>query len=137
MKNQFPFHQESVCTEVQDTLEAYLANDLDAAAHAITTAHVASCPRCQDEVRFAQAILKALQELPRPEPSSKIFNAVSAHIQAEPQSNRWQQLTFELIDTAVSELSEPEPPLDSFRAADHVRTHIYGDTWQQLTFQFT
>ena len=54
--NDFPLHQDSSCMEVQDNLEAYLADELNADLHATMATHIASCPMCQDEVRFAQAI---------------------------------------------------------------------------------
>ncbi len=86
--NQSSLHQDSPCMEIQDTLEAYLADELDTDTHARVAAHVASCPRCQDEVRFTQAISEALHELPRPEPSPKIFNEISDYVRAHPDSNK-------------------------------------------------
>ena len=80
----FPLHQDSSCLEVQDNLEAYLADELETDQHATIAAHVASCPMCQDEVRFAQAISGALHELPKPEPPPEIFNAVKAYVRAHP-----------------------------------------------------
>ena len=108
--NQFSIHQDSPCTAVQDILEAYLADELDTATHARTAAHVASCPRCQDEVRFAEAINEALKELPRPEPPPKIFNTVAAHVRAHPDNKRnrnWTHRVFRLFtfsDNLVSSL---------------------------------
>ena len=96
--NQFSIRQDSICSEFQDILEAYLANELDADTHAIVAVHVASCPRCQDEVRFAEVVSEALQELPRPEPSPKIFNEVSAYVRAHADSNRkWPHRIFQLF----------------------------------------
>ena len=86
--NHFPIRQDSPCTEVQDILEIYLADELDANTQATIQAHVASCSKCQDEVRFAEAISEALQELPRPEPSPKIFNAIEAHVRAHTKSDK-------------------------------------------------
>ena len=95
--NQFSIRQDALCPEVQDILEAYLANELDRDTHATVASHVASCPRCQEEVRFAEAITEALQELPRPEPSPKIFNAVSAYVRAQSDNNRkWTHRIFQL-----------------------------------------
>ena len=56
MNHQFSRPQDPICLEVQNTLEAYLANELDADTHARIAAHVTSCPTCQDEVHFAQTI---------------------------------------------------------------------------------
>ena len=64
----FASHQNSLCREVRDTLEIYLANELDAKRHATIEAHIAVCPKCQNEVSFAEAISEALQALPRPDP---------------------------------------------------------------------
>ena len=93
--NQFSIRQDSPCQVVQDILETYLADELDTATHARTAAHVASCPRCQHEVRLAEAINEALKELPRPEPPSKIFNTVAAYVRAHPDSNKnWRHRIF-------------------------------------------
>lgn len=95
--NQFPHSQNSACLEVQDTLEAYLANELDAETHARIAAHVTSCPTCQDEVHFAQTIGEALHELPRPEPPPAVFDAVAAYVHAHPdKGERWWHRLFQL-----------------------------------------
>ena len=94
---QFPFHQDTSCMEVQDTLEAYLTDELDADTHATVAAHVASCPRCQDEIHFVQTISEALHELPKPEPPPEIFNAVAAYVRAHPdKGERWWHQIFQL-----------------------------------------
>ena len=96
--NDFPLHQDSSCIEVQDNLEAYLADELETDQHATIAAHVASCPMCQDEVRFAQAISGALHELPKPEPSPKIFNVVEDYVRAHPNKGpRWLHRIFQLF----------------------------------------
>ncbi len=96
--NHFSLHQDSSCIEVQDTLEAYLADELDADTHAIVEAHIASCPRCQDEVHLAGAISEALHELPRPEPPPEIFNAVAAYVRAHPDKReRWWHRILQLF----------------------------------------
>ena len=107
--NNFPLHQDSSCMEAQDNLEAYLADELDTDLHATIAAHVASCPMCQDEVRFAQAISGALHELPKPEPPPEIFNAVEAYVRAHPNKgpkwlNRILQL-FTFSDNLTSSLA--------------------------------
>ena len=95
--NQYPLHQDSSCMEVQDTLEAYLADELDAKTHATIAAHIASCQRCQDEVDLAQTIDEALHELPRPEPPPEIFDAVAAYVRAHPdEGKRWWHRIFQL-----------------------------------------
>ena len=94
--NQFTSRQDLTCTEVQNILEAYLTGEFDADTHATIAAHVASCPRCQDEVRFAEIISEALRELPRPEPPPKIFNEVSAYVRAHPESGQnWVHQIFQ------------------------------------------
>ena len=96
--NQFTSRQDLTCTEVQNILEAYLTGEFDADTHATIAAHVASCPRCQDEVRFAEIISEALQELPRPEPPPKIFDEVSAYVRAHSDGNRkWTHRIFQLF----------------------------------------
>ena len=96
--NHFPLHQDPSCMEVQDTLEAYLADELDADTHAIVEAHIASCPRCQDEIYFVEAIDEALHELPKPEPPPEIFNAVAAYVRAHPdKGERWWHRLFQLF----------------------------------------
>lgn len=96
--NQFPIRQNPPCTEIQDVLEIYLADELDANTHAKVKTHIASCPKCQDEVRFVEAISEALQELPRPEPPPKIFNEISAYVHAHTDTNRkWTDRIFQLF----------------------------------------
>ena len=96
--NDFPLHQDSSCMEIQDNLEAYLADELEADQHATIATHVASCPMCQNEVRFAQAISEALHELPKPEPPPKIFNAVEAYVRTHPNKGpRWLNRIFQLF----------------------------------------
>ena len=96
--NQFPSHPNLTCTEVQDTLEAYLDDELDANTSATIAAHVASCSLCQEEVRFAEAISGALHELPKPEPPPAIFNAVEAYVRTHPNKGpKWLQWIFQLF----------------------------------------
>ncbi len=95
--NRFPSDQDLTCTEVQDTLEAYLDDALDADTYASVASHVGSCATCQDEVRFAQAISGALHELPKPEPPPEIFDAVAAYVHAHPAAGqRWWHRIFQL-----------------------------------------
>ncbi len=95
--NQFPHPQDPPCVEVRNTLEAYLADELDAETHARLAAHVTSCPKCQDEVHFSQTISEALHELPRLEPPSEVFDAVAAHVRAHPdKGERWWHRLFQL-----------------------------------------
>ena len=96
--NNFPLHQDSSCMEIQDNLEACLADELEADQHATIATHVASCPMCQNEVRFAQAISEALHELPKPEPPPKIFNAVETYVRTHPNKGpRWLNRIFQLF----------------------------------------
>ncbi len=96
--NQFSSHPDLTCKEVQDTLEAYLDDELDANTHATVEAHVASCSMCQDEVRFAQAISGALHELPKPEPPPAVFDAVEVYVRAHPNEGRgWLHRIFQLF----------------------------------------
>ena len=94
--NRFPLHQDLTCTEVQDTLEAYLDNGLDTDMYAKVASHIGSCVTCQDEVRFAQAISGALHELPKPEPPPEMFDALAAHIRAHPNKGQsWVHRLFQ------------------------------------------
>lgn len=86
--NQLSIREYPSCTEIRDILEVYLADECDADTHATVARHIAACPRCQDEVRFAEVVSEALQELPRPEPPPKIFNEVSAYVHAHPESRQ-------------------------------------------------
>ncbi len=96
--NQLTAHSDPTCTEVQDTLEAYLDNELEADTHATVAAHIASCSTCQNEVRFVQAISGALHELPKPEPPPKISNAVEAYVRAHPNKGpKWLNWIFQLF----------------------------------------
>ena len=96
--NQYPLSQDLSCVEVQDTLEAYLADELDAKTHATIAAHIASCSKCQNEVHFAQTISEALHELPKPEPPPEIFDAVAAYVRAHPdEGERWWHRIFQLF----------------------------------------
>lgn len=93
----FSAHHDLTCTEVRDILEAYLADEFEADTHAAIAAHIASCPKCQNEVRFAETISEALQELPRPEPPPKIFNEVSAYVRAHSDSRKWTHRIFQVF----------------------------------------
>ena len=96
--NQFPIRQNSPCPEIQDILEAYLADELDANTHGKIKTHIASCSKCQNEVRLVEAISEALQKLPRPEPPPKIFKEVSAYVHARADTNRkWTDRIFQLF----------------------------------------
>ena len=96
--NQFTSRHDPTCTEVQDTLEAYLDNELDADTYATVDAHVTSCSMCQDEVRFIQAISGALHELPKPEPPPKIFNAVEDYVRSHPNKGpKWLNQIFQMF----------------------------------------
>ncbi len=104
--NRFPSHQNLTCTEVQDILEAYLDDALDTDTYAQVASHVGSCVTCQDEVRFAEAIRGALRELPKPELSPEIFDAVAAHVRAHPDKGQswvhriFQRFTFANVLTS-------------------------------------
>ena len=105
--NRFPSHPDLTCTEVQDTLEAYLDDALDADMYAKVASHVGSCATCQDEIRFVQAISGALHELPKPEPPPKIFDAVAAHVRAHPNRElRWRHRIFQIF-TFTDALTSP------------------------------
>ena len=94
--NRFPSHQDLTCTEVQDTLEAYLDDALDADMSAKVASHVGSCVTCQGEVGLAQAIRGALHELPKPEPPPEMFDAVAAYVRAHPnQGQSWVHRIFQ------------------------------------------
>lgn len=107
--NRFPSHQDLTCTEVQDTLEAYLDDALDAEMYAKVASHVGSCVTCQDEVRFARAVSVALHELPKPDPPSEIFDAVAAHVRAHPNSEpswrHWIRQRFTFVDALTLPLA--------------------------------
>lgn len=95
---QFSIPKETTCTKIQDKIEAYLEGELDTDTLATVTAHVQSCPRCQNEVRFAEAISEALRELPRPEPPPKIFNEVSDYVRAHSDTDRkWMRRVFQIF----------------------------------------
>ena len=86
------------CTEVQDTLEAYLADELEADIHTVVASHIASCLTCQDEVRFVRAINEVLIELPKPEPPPQVFKAVSTYIRAHPSIGEgWRHRIFQIF----------------------------------------
>lgn len=94
--NQLPMRQYPSCAEIRDILEAYLADEFDADTHATIARHIAACPRCQDEVRFAEIVSEALQELPRPEPSPKVFDEVAAYVRAHPEGRqKWVHRVFQ------------------------------------------
>ena len=107
--NRFPSHQDLTCTEVQDTLEAYLDDALEADMYAKVASHIGSCVTCQDEVRFAQAVSGVLHELPKPDPPPEIFDAVAAHVRAhpntEPSWRHWIRQRFTFTDALTLPLA--------------------------------
>ncbi len=74
----------ALCTEIRETLEAYLADELDPRTHAIVAAHVAFCQRCQNEIGLIQAIDKVFREMPRQDPPPQIFDAIVVYVRAHP-----------------------------------------------------
>ncbi len=86
--NRILLRQNSLCSEVQDTLEAYLADELDPEMHEAVAAHVAFCEKCQDEIRLIQTIDESLGKLPKPEPPPQVFDTVAAYVRAHPNPGR-------------------------------------------------
>ena len=73
------------CEQVHSVLEEYLAGELNADAQAAIETHLATCQDCQNELDFALELSEALQEVPKPEPPSDVFDHVAAYVQSHPK----------------------------------------------------
>lgn len=73
------------CEHVHSVLEEYLAGELNADAQAATLTHIATCQGCQNELDFALEVGEMLQELPKPEAPSEVFDQVAAYVQSHPK----------------------------------------------------
>ena len=74
------------CEYVHSVLEEYLAGELNADAQAAIETHIASCQGCQNELDFALEIDDILEEIPKLEPPSEVFNRVAAYVQSQSKS---------------------------------------------------
>ena len=79
------------CEQVHSVLEEYLAGELNADAQTAIETHLATCQDCQNELDFALELSEALQEVPKPEPPSDVFDQVAAYVQSHPKptTQRW------------------------------------------------
>ncbi len=73
------------CEQVHSVLEEYLAGELNADTQAAIETHLATCQDCQNELDFTLEVGKMLQELPKSEPPSDVFDHVAAYVQSHPQ----------------------------------------------------
>ena len=91
------------CEQVHSVLEEYLAGELNADAQAAIETHLATCQDCQNELDFALELSEALQEVPKPEPPSDVFDHVAAYVRSHPQPTT--QGWFDSLKQALRGLS--------------------------------
>ena len=73
------------CEYMHSVLEEYLASELNANVQAAIETHLATCQDCQNELDFALEAGEALQELPKPQAPSDVFDHVAAYVQSHPK----------------------------------------------------
>lgn len=91
------------CEQVHSVLEEYLAGELNADAQTAIETHLAICQDCQNELDFALELSEALQEVPKPEPPSDVFDHVAAYVRSHPQPTT--QGWFDSLKQALRGLS--------------------------------
>ncbi len=91
------------CEQVHSVLEEYLAGELNADAQTAIETHLATCQDCQNELDFALELSEALQEVPKPEPPSDVFDHVAAYVRSHPQPTT--QGWFDSLKQALRGLS--------------------------------
>src|SRR5215212_8411613 len=83
------------CAEVHPNLAAFVLDGLEPEVAAEVRRHLASCPRCQDEVRELRKVNRALEAAPPPaDPPSYLKDGILSRVRAEQLS--------------VSEMEEPQ-----------------------------
>jgi anti-sigma-K factor RskA len=88
------------CAEVHPNLAAFVLDGLEPEEAAEVQRHLASCPRCQDEVRELRKVNRALEAAPPPaDPPNYLKDGILSRVRAEQLS--------------VSEMEEPQ---GSYRA---------------------
>lgn len=91
------------CEYVHSVLEEYLAGELNADTQAAIETHLATCQDCQNELDFTLEVGEMLQELPKSEPPSDVFDHVAAYVQSHPQPTT--QGWFDSLKQALRGLS--------------------------------
>ena len=91
------------CEYVHSILEEYLAGELNTDAQTAIEAHIAACQDCQNELNFALEVGEMLQELPRPQPPTEVFDQVAAYVQSHPKPTT--QGWFDSLKQALRGLS--------------------------------
>jgi anti-sigma-K factor RskA len=72
------------CAEVHPNLAAFILNGLEPEEAAEVRRHLASCPRCQDEVRELRKVNRALEAAPPPaDPPSYLKDGILSRVRAE------------------------------------------------------
>src|SRR5215208_5342125 len=72
------------CTEIHPNLAAFVLDGLEPEEAAEIRRHLASCPRCQDEVRELRKVNRALEAAPPPaDPPSYLKDGILSRVRAE------------------------------------------------------
>ena len=72
------------CAEVHPNLAAFVLDGLEPEVAAEVRRHLASCPRCQDEVRELRKVNRALEAAPPPaDPPSYLKDGILSRVRAE------------------------------------------------------
>ncbi|HEX8068963.1 MAG TPA: zf-HC2 domain-containing protein [Pyrinomonadaceae bacterium] len=78
------------CAETQRNLTAYLDGRLTEGARATTGAHLASCPVCRQHLAETRAVVRALNQLERPQPPADLLPTISGALMIERAARRQQ-----------------------------------------------
>src|SRR5215208_5189311 len=72
------------CAEIHPNLAAFVLDGLEPEEAAEIRRHLASCPRCQDEVRELRKVNRALEAAPPPaDPPSYLKEGILSRVRAE------------------------------------------------------
>lgn len=77
------------CGHTEKQLVAYLDGKLTVAARRQFEAHLAICPKCQEQTMAFRSVWEVLDELPAMAPSPAFDNRVRARVQQEPRRARF------------------------------------------------
>jgi hypothetical protein len=113
------------CQDIQPELSAYLDGELTPPQRAEIEAHLASCPRCQEELAELKTLVAGVAALPKLEPAPQFLAEVRRKIARgdKPESKTWQDHLFRpvwlkvpleaaaliVIAALVQRLQEPMP----------------------------
>jgi anti-sigma-K factor RskA len=108
------------CAEIHANLTAFVLGGLEPEEAAEVQSHLASCPRCQDEVRELQKVNRALEAAPPPaKPPSHLKDEILSQVRAEERSTSTEEaiVSEEGISSTITRWKDLRIILSSAAAA--------------------